>query len=572
MFSGKFPEKAGCNRVKGVLPSNMRFFAVFSSLLLLSNLSDARQGAVATVDFLATDAAVAAMKMGGNAVDGAVAAGLTLGVVNGYNSGIGGGCFMVIRLASGKIVVIDGREMAPAAARRDMFLADGKADTRASKVGARASGVPGALAAYARAVKDHGKLPLKWHLENAAKIAEDGFKIPAAYAGRIRATATDLRKFEASAALLLRDGKPKAAGEVLKQPDLARTYRAIAKEGIEWFYGGPFAVATEKWMKANGGIMTAADFRNYQVKLRAPVRTTYRGYEIVGMPPPSSGGIHVGQILNILENFDLKKMEPNSADFIHLTAEAMKLAFADRAHWLGDADFAPVPRGLIDKAYAKRLAKRIRMDRASVVKGHGTPPRATKDLFNKHTTHFSVADDAGNWVACTATINTSFGSKVIIPGTGVMMNNEMDDFSIQPGVPNAFGLIGAEANAVAPGKRPLSSMSPTIVLKDGQPILAVGAAGGPTIITQTLLAIIHTIDFGRPLDEALAQPHFHHQWRPDGIRIEKKVGEKVLSELRRRGHRLQVVERMGATQAVSRVKGKLDAAHDPRLKGKATRY
>jgi len=353
---------------------------------------------------------------------------------------------------------------------------------------------------------------------------------------------------------------------------LARTYRAIAKEGIEWFYGGPFTVATEKWMKANGGIMTAADFRNYQVKLRAPVRTTYRGYEIVGMPPPSSGGIHVGQILNILENFDLKKMEPNSADFIHLLAEAMKLAFADRAHWLGDADFAPVPRGLIDKAYAKRLAKRIRMDRASVVKGHGTPPRATKDLFNKHTTHFSVADGAGNWVACTATVNTSFGSKVIIPGTGVMMNNEMDDFSIQPGVPNAFGLIGAEANAVAPGKRPLSSMSPTIVLKDGQPILAVGAAGGPTIITQTLLAIIHTIDFGRPLDEALAQPHFHHQWRPDGIRIEKKVGEKVLSELRRRGHRLQVVERMGATQAVSRVKGKLNAAHDPRLKGKAARY
>ena len=572
MFSWKFPEKAGCNRVKGVLPSNMRFFAAFSSLLLLSNLSDARQGAVATVDFHATDAAVAAMKMGGNAVDGAVAAGLTLGVVNGYNSGIGGGCFMVIRLASGKIVVIDGREMAPAAARRDMFLKDGKADTRASKVGARASGVPGALAAYVYAVREHGKLPLKWHLENAAMIAEEGFKIPAAYAGRIRATAKDLRKFEASAALLLRDGKPKAAGEVLKQPDLARTYRAIAKEGIGWFYGGPFAVATEKWMKANGGIMTVADFRNYKVRLRSPVRTTYRGYEIAGMPPPSSGGIHVGQILNILENFDLKKMKPNSANFIHLTAEAMKLAFADRAHWLGDADFAPVPRGLIDKAYAKRLAKRIRIDRASEVKGHGTPPRATKDLFNKHTTHFSVADGEGNWAACTATVNTSFGSKVIIPGTGVIMNNEMDDFSIQPGVPNAFGLIGAEANAVAPGKRPLSSMSPTIVLKDGQPILAVGAAGGPTIITQTLLAIIHTIDFGKPLDEALAQPHFHHQWRPDGIRIEKKVGEKVMAELRRRGHRLQVVERMGATQAVSRVKGKLNAAHDPRLKGKATNY
>jgi len=299
------------------------------------------------------------------------------------------------------------------------------------------------------------------------------------------------------------------------------------------------------------------------------VRTTYRGYEIVGMPPPSSGGIHVGQILNILENFPVHKMKPNSADFIHLTAEAMKLAFADRAHWLGDADFAKVPRGLIDKVYAKQLAQRIRMNRATPVKGHGTPPRATEDLFNKHTTHFSVADGDGNWVACTATINTSFGSKVIIPGTGVMMNNEMDDFAIAPGVANAFGLLGAEANAVAPGKRPLSSMSPTIVLKDGQPVLAVGAAGGPTIISQTLLAIVHTIDFGQPLGKTLAQPHFHHQWRPDGIRIERAAGEKVLAELRRRGHRLQVVERMGATQAVTRRKGKLEAAHDPRLKGKA---
>jgi gamma-glutamyltranspeptidase/glutathione hydrolase len=549
---------------------NRLIVVLFASI---AHLHAAQHGAVATVDSIATDAAVAAMKQGGNAVDGAVAAGLTLGVVNGYNSGIGGGCFMVIRLAGRKFVVIDGREKAPARAKRDMYLKDGQPDKRASRVGALASGVPGALAAYEYAVRKHGKLPMKWHLENAAKIAEDGFKIPAAYAGRILATAKDLKLFKASAALLFdSDSKPRKAGEVLMQPDLARTYRAISREGIGWFYGGPFAKATEQWMKANGGIITAADFRNYKVKLREPVHTTYRGHDIVGMPPPSSGGIHVGQILNIIENFDLKKMEPNSADFIHLLAESMKLAFADRAHWLGDADFAPVPRGLIDKAYAKQLAQRIRMDRASEVKGHGTPPRATEDLFNKHTTHFSVADGAGNWVACTATVNTSFGSKVIIPGTGVIMNNEMDDFSIAPGVPNAFGLLGAEANAIAPGKRPLSSMSPTIVLKDGQPILAVGAAGGPTIITQTLLAIIHTIDFGRPLNEALAQPHFHHQWRPNGIRIEKKVGEKVLAELKLRGHKLKIVDRMGATQAVSRSKGKFNAAHDPRLKGKAVQY
>ena len=569
-FTGESPT---CQWAIDPIPSIMRVFAIFCLFFVSCKLFGAQHAAVATVDPIATDAAIAAMKQGGNAVDGAVAAGLTLGVVNGYNSGIGGGGFMVIRLANGKFVVIDGREVAPAAANRDMYIKDGKPETRASKVGARASGVPGALAAYELAVRKHGKLPLKWHLENAAKIAEEGFKIPSAYAGRIRATAHDLRKFESSSAILLNtDGKSHEAGKSLRQPDLAKTYRSIAKEGIGWFYGGAFAAATEKWMKANGGIMTARDLANYKPKLRAPVRVNYRGYEIVSMPPPSSGGVHVGQILNILENFDLKKMKPNSADFIHLVTEAMKLAFADRAHWLGDADFVPVPRGLIDKKYAKGLAKRIRMDRVTKVAEHGTPPRSTEDLFNKHTTHFSCADSEGNWVACTATVNTSFGSKVIIPGTGVIMNNEMDDFSIAPGVPNAFGLLGAEANAVAPGKRPLSSMSPTIVLKDGKPILAVGAAGGPTIITQTLLAIIHTIDFGLGVKAALAQPHFHHQWAPNQMRIERKVSENVLAELRKRGHTLKVYNQMGATQAVSLRNGKLDAAHDPRLKGKATRY
>ncbi len=536
-------------------------------------LSGSSTGAVATVDSIATDAAIATMKKGGNAIDAAVAAGLTLGVVNGYNSGLGGGCFIVIRLANGKFVVIDGRETAPAAAKHDMYLKDGKADLRASKVGALASGTPGALAAYELAVRKHGKLPLKWHLGNAAKIAADGFEIPTAYAGRIRATRSDLRRFKTSAALLLdADGEVLQAGGLLKQPDLANTYRAVAKYGIGWFYGGSFATATEKWMKANGGIMTARDLANYKVKLRDPVRVTYRGYEIVSMPPPSSGGVHLGQILNILENFDLKDMEPNSVDFIHLVTEAMKLAFADRAHWLGDADFAPVPRGLVDKTYAKVLAGRIRMDRSVKVATHGQPPRSTEDLFNKHTTHFSCADGDGNWVSCTATVNTSFGSKVIIPGTGVIMNNEMDDFSIQPGVPNAFGLIGAEANAIAPGKRPLSSMSPTIVLKNDEPILAVGAAGGPTIITQTLLTIIQVIDFGLPLDEALNQPRFHHQWSPDQLRIEKKVGEKVLAGLRAKGHKLKVYGEMGSTQAVSLENGKFEAAHDPRIKGKATTF
>src|SRR6185369_13744564 len=223
---------------------------------------------------------------------------------------------------------------------------------------------------------------------------------------------------------------------------------AIAEEGVNWFYRGPFAATTDRWMQQNGGILRAADFEQYQSKLRAPIRTTYRGYEIAGFPPPSSGGVHVAQILNILESFDLKAMSANSGDLVHVVAEAMKLAFADRAYWLGDPDFAPVPRGLVSKEYAAKLAKRIRMDRVTSVASHGTPEQAEGNIFGKHTTHFSTADSEGNWVACTATINTTFGSKVVIPGTGVVLNNQMDDFSAQPGATNFFGLVGAEANAV----------------------------------------------------------------------------------------------------------------------------
>jgi gamma-glutamyltranspeptidase/glutathione hydrolase len=279
----------------------------------------------------------------------------------------------------------------------------------------------------------------------------------------------------------------------------------------------------------------------------------------------------VAQVLNILEAFNLRKMGAGSADFIHIVTEALKLAFADRAHWLGDPDVAPVPRGLVSKDYAATLAGRIDPKRASPVAGHHTPPHATEDVFGKHTTHWSVADAEGNWVACTATINTTFGSKVVIPGTGVVMNNQMDDFAIQPGVTNYFGLLGGEANAVGPGKRPLSSMSPTLLLQDGQPLLAVGAAGGPTIISQTLLAILHTVDFRLPLQEALAQPRFHHQWQPDELRIEKQAPQKVRRELERRGHKLKLADALGAAQAVGLgpKKAGFVGAADPRGEGLA---
>lgn len=523
---------------------------------------------VATVHPLATDAAVDAMRRGGNAVDAIVTAGLVLSVVDSHNSGIGGGCFLVIRRANGEIVAIDGRETAPAKATRDMFLRDGKAVAELSQTGALAVGVPGEIAAFHQAVTKYGQLPWADHCFTAARIAEAGFPVTRNFASRLAGVAKDLEKFPASRAIFLRpDGSPWLAGDALRQPELSRTFRALATQGPDWFYRGPFAKWTAAWMRANGGLLTESDFANYVAKPRSPLRTTYRGHEIVGFPPPSSGGVHVAQILNILEHFDLKSLGADSPDFVHVVAEAMKLAFADRAHWLGDPDVAPVPRGLVDKAYASQLAKKIDLKKAALVPKHNTPPNSTTDVFGKHTTHFSAADAEGNWVACTATINTSYGSKVVVPGTGVVLNNEMDDFSAQPGVANFFGLVGAEANAIAPGKRPLSSMSPTIVLKDGKPILSVGAAGGPTIITQTLLAILHVVDFGRDPAEALAQPRFHQQWSPDELRIETTFPDAVRRELERRGHKLKELNSMGACQAVGRAKdGKsFIGAHDPRV-------
>jgi gamma-glutamyltranspeptidase/glutathione hydrolase len=326
------------------------------------------------------------------------------------------------------------------------------------------------------------------------------------------------------------------------------------------------------WMAKNGGIMTAADFAAYEAKLREPLETTYRGRRIIGFPPPSSGGIHVAQVLNILEQCDLKaiaKRDPVEAT--HIIVEAFDLAFADRAYWLGDSDFVDVPRGLIDKVYAKQLAGTIDPMRAVHVSSHGTPAGARQDVFERHTTHIAAADAAGNWVAITATVNTGFGSKVIVPGTGVVLNNEMDDFSIYPGVPNAFGLVGAENNRVAPRKRPLSSMSPTIVLdENGKSVLTVGAAGGPKIITQVLLTIVRFFDFGEPLPEAVAGPRFHHQWRPNTVMFERDLDGNIVEGLRERGHNMEGLGSSGRTQAIALdAEGRFIGVADPRGNGKA---
>jgi gamma-glutamyltranspeptidase/glutathione hydrolase len=520
------------------------------------------KGAAASVNPIASELAIKVLKDGGNAVDAAVAMGLMLGVVDPHNAGLGGGCFLLIRKPDGEFVALDGRECAPATATRETFIRNGKADPKLSQIGPLAAGVPGALAAYSQAIERFGRKKLNELIAPAADLAEQGFPLDTADARRLNAHESDFKSDAGASAIYVRPDRPWQAGDVLKQGDLATTYRNIGEHGLDWFYRGEFAKTVGTWMAANGGLMTAEDIAQYKVIERVPVRGTYRDHEIVSFPPPSSGGIHVFQILQMLERFNLRELEP--AVRAHVVAEAMKIAFADRAHWLGDPDFAKVPRGLVRKDYATELSERITLDHIASVEKHGEPPDAASDVFKKHTTHFSVADADGWWVACTATINTPYGSKVVVPGTGLLLNNEMDDFSLEPGVPNFFGLIGAEANAVEPRKRPLSSMSPTVVLREGKPILALGAAGGPTIITQTVWNLIGVLDLNLELDAALAAPRIHHQWRPDEVRLERDFPTDVREKLKAFGHTLNVVDSIGASNAVGWRDGTFTAASEPR--------
>ena len=535
-----------------------------------ADVSVASHGMVASVNPLATDAGVKVLERGGNAIDAAVATALTLGVVDGYNSGIGGGCFLLAHLADGRLIALDGRETAPFRATRWMFIRNGKGDSSLSQTGALASGVPGSLAVYQFAVSHFGKSRLGDLMLPAADIAERGFKIDERFALKIASVAPEIARFPATSKVLFAtDGKPYKAGDVLRQPDLARTYRAIAEKGTDWFYKGPFSEATAAWMKDNGGLLTAADFSRYEIKHREPLITHYRGYTIVGFPPPSSGGVHVAQILSILEHFDLNALEKrNPAARVHVMAEAMKLAFADRAYWLGDPDFVNVPKGLVDPAYCADRAKKIKLNSTMTGVVHGDPPPAGS--FEKHTTHIAAADEAGNWVAITATVNTTFGSKVIVPGTGVVLNNQMDDFSIQPGTPNAFNLVGGDANAPAGGKRPLSSMSPTIIMKGDRPIMTLGAAGGPTIISQVVLAATNVLDLHDDLGTAIGRTRFHHQWSPDRLTIEDTAPGNLIAGLAKLGQKIEKTSSMGVTQAILMLPdGRFAGASDPRVSGKA---
>jgi len=542
----------------------------------------------ATVHPLATRSAMRILQRGGNAIDAAISAALVLGVVDGHNSGIGGGCLVLIRTAKGQIHAIDGRETAGQAAHEQMFVRDGKADAKLSQDGPLASGVPSQIAAMKQMHSLAGRMPWKDLFADAHQAARDGVAASKSIGRTIAAEADELRKYPASKAIYFHpDSSPIREGELLVQKDLANTLAQIAEHGAEWFYQGPFAQACANYLKSIGGILTAEDFRSYQPKLRTPITTKYRGYDVIGFPPPSSGGIHIAQMLMMLEPYPVGAWMHSRPDaYYHLLCEVMKRAFADRAHWLGDSDFVDVPVGLLDPQYSQDRMADFSNIAASADIQHGWPDgtiKREKSLSEpspgedrKHTTHLTTADDEGNWVAMTCTVNTSWGSKVTVPGTGVMLNNQMDDFSISPGTPNAFGLIGSQSNAVAPGKRPLSSMSPTIVLDPNQqPILTVGAAGGPRIINATLQVLLRVLDGGCSVAEAVAAPRVHHQWRPDQFLFEEQIGvgspweitPAIRERLSKMGHPLKASGALAISQAIHRQGTRLEAAHDPRSHG-----
>lgn len=528
----------------------------------------AKNGMVASVNSIATRVGVDVLERGGNAVDAAVAVGYVLAVTHPQAGNIGGGGFMLLRTKDGKTTAIDFREMAPSKASRDMFLDEkGNADSKKSLTSHLASGVPGTVAGFAMATEKYGTMPMSDLIQPALALAKDGFPVNQTLADDLVQYGREvLLNNDHSRAIFFKSGDvPWSKGEILIQTDLAASLDLIAKQGVDAFYKGPIADQIANEMEKNGGLITKADLAAYKAVERQPVSGTYRGYEVYSMPAPSSGGIHIIQILNILENFDLKLMGQNSADAIHVMSEAMKFAYADRSEYLGDPDFVTVPVGaLTSKEYAKSLAAKIDMNKARP--SSEIRPGKLAPYESDQTTHYSVVDSQGNAVAVTYTLNTNFGSGIVAGSSGILLNNQMDDFSAKPGVPNVYGLIGGEANAVQAGKRPLSSMSPTIVTKDGQVFLVTGSPGGSRIITTVLQIVLNTLEFNMNIAEATNAPRIHHQWLPEEIRIEKGISPDTIRLLEKKGHKVSVKPTMGSTQSIVVTPEGLFGAADPRTK------
>ena len=532
---------------------------------------EAKNGMVATEQHLASQIGLEILKKGGNAVDAAVAIGFSLAVSLPNAGNIGGGGFMIVHnAAENKTIALDFREKAPAAAKATMYQDEiGNIIPRKSWYTHQAVGVPGTVAGLAHAQSQWGSLPLAQVLQPAIELAEQGYEVSPTLGKLLHVEKDNLGQWPSTKAIFFKDDAPLQAGDKLVQKDLAASLKLIAEQGPDAFYKGAIADEIVRDQAAHDGLITKEDLANYQAVEREVVRGTYKGYEIVSMPPPSSGGIHIIQMLNTLEHLPIKESGVNSAKTISLIAETMKRAYADRSEYLGDSDFVKVPmKALMSKKYAKAIAD-------DVLKGDITPAQTIKPAKltpyeSDQTTHYSVVDKEGNAVAVTYTLNLNFGSGIVAGNTGILLNNEMDDFSSKPGTPNAFGLIGGSANAIAPNKRPLSSMSPTMVLKDGKPWLVTGSPGGARIITTVLQQIINTIDFGMNAAAATNTPRFHHQWLPDELRLELGFSPDTIQMLENAGYKVSIKPSMGRTQTIQVIDDTMYGYSDPRNPDGAT--
>jgi gamma-glutamyltranspeptidase / glutathione hydrolase len=520
-------------------------------------------GLVVTDNEQASKAGMEILDRGGNAIDSAIATAFALSVVDQASSGLGGGGFMLIyRAKDKKAFALDFRETAPQASRRELYMKDGKAAPSSSLTGALAVAVPGEVAGLVEAHKRFGTLPLGILTSPAIKLAAEGFPVDGALRVAIERQQSNMKRFSDLGRIYLPNGEVPKEGDMIRQPQLAETLKSIAQKGPDVFYRGWIAEAIAEVIKKEGGVMTLDDLKDYRAVWREPLVGSYRGRTIVTMPPPSSGGVAILEMLNVLEGYKLEQFQHNSGAYLHLLAETMKHAFADRAQFLGDPDFVHVPvRKLTSKGYAEWIRERFAPNR--------TFPPTFYGFYNYNaekggTTHFSVVDRVGNVVACTQSVNTRFGSKLLVPRAGIVLNNEMDDFAIHPQVGNVYGLIGNDANSLEPKKRPLSSMAPTIMLNGNRPELVVGAAGGPRIINAILQTILNIVDFRMPVKAAVEAERIHHQWLPDRLNLEAKIADDQRKTLEQRGHALREQGALGVVQAITIGAAGTNGTADPR--------
>lgn len=532
----------------------------------------AKHGMVASQESVATRVGVDILKQGGNAVDAAVAVGFALAVTLPRAGNIGGGGFMLVHLAKeDKTIAIDYREVAPSDANRDIFLnKQGDAVAKLSREHGLAVGVPGTVMGMELALNKYGTMKMEQVIAPAIKLAKDGITVSPDLATSLAGLKRRISQWPSSKAIFYKeDGSNFDIGDTLTQPELAHSLALISRLGSKGFYEGETADKIINAVTQAGGIMTLEDLKQYQVVEREPVTGQYRGYQVVSMPPPSSGGIHIIEMLNMLEPYPIEKLGHNTADTLHLMAEVMKRAYSDRSEYLGDPDFVKVPVAqLISKSYAKMRSKDIAINRVTPSREIG--PGKITGYESPQTTHYSVVDRWGNAVANTYTLNFSYGSGLVAQGTGILLNNEMDDFSAKPGEPNGYGLIGGDANAVAGRKRPLSSMSPTIVMKEGKPVIVTGSPGGARIINTTLQIIMNVIDHKLNIAEASYASRVHHQWLPDELRVEKSLNRDTINLLERKGHKVTVKDAMGSTQSIMITDDGIFGASDPRRAGSET--